>query len=281
MEENNKDQDRIHTKIWFEEAEDTNPFAAAECYVCGYNLYEDLVGKLSLTQYLFLLIKKNLPVPWEEKLFNDLCVAIANLGPRDRSIEAAMIGGAALSPNAASLISAIAAGSGNYLGSREVMLTMELIDECKEEIVLWQERLGTVLPYDEAVEKNGIDIWLPMEHPPGFDPHTDTCPKRLQVLLTHLAKHSQGSALSFVCRHLDVLQASAQCGLSITGIVALAFHDLKLSPCEGEMLFLLLRLPGAAIHSLEQREYGIDKFPLFRHGLKCVKPGTDEVVNKF
>lgn len=53
MEENKQGQDKIFTKIWFEEAEDNDPFTAAECYVCGYNLYEDLVGKLSLNICFF------------------------------------------------------------------------------------------------------------------------------------------------------------------------------------------------------------------------------------
>jgi citrate synthase len=30
------------------------------------------------------------------------------------------------------------------------------------------------------------------------------------------------------------------------------------------MLFLLLRLPGAAVHALEQKDYGHKKFPFFR-----------------
>jgi citrate synthase len=39
--------------------------------------------------------------------------------------------------------------------------------------------------------------------------------------------------------------------------------DLGFTPDQGEMLHLLLRLPGAAAHALEQREQGHKDFPFF------------------
>jgi len=41
-------------------------------------------------------------------------------------------------------------------------------------------------------------------------------------------------------------------------------RDLGFSPEQGEMLHLLLRLPGAAVHALEQRDGGYKNFPFFR-----------------
>jgi citrate synthase len=38
---------------------------------------------------------------------------------------------------------------------------------------------------------------------------------------------------------------------------------LGFSPNEGEMLYLLLRLPGAAAHALEQDGYGYKQFPFY------------------
>jgi citrate synthase len=51
--------------------------------------------------------------------------------------------------------------------------------------------------------------------------------------------------------------------LSLVGVAAAAFADLGFSPEAGEMLFLLLRLPGAAVHALEQRGYGHKRFPFY------------------
>jgi len=45
-------------------------------------------------------------------------------------------------------------------------------------------------------------------------------------------------------------------------------YELEFLPQEAEMLFLLLRLPGAAIHSLEQERLGWRKYPFFGDGFK-------------
>lgn len=42
---------------------------------------------------------------------------------------------------------------------------------------------------------------------------------------------------------------------------AAALADLGFNAQQGEMLFLLLRLPGAAAHALEQADYGFKRFP--------------------
>ncbi|NIX36083.1 MAG: citryl-CoA lyase, partial [Nitrospinaceae bacterium] len=47
-----------------------------------------------------------------------------------------------------------------------------------------------------------------------------------------------------------------------------AFTDLAFEPEQAEMLFLLLRLPGAAAHALEQRHVGHKRYPFFKDGLK-------------
>jgi citrate synthase len=53
----------------------------------------------------------------------------------------------------------------------------------------------------------------------------------------------------------------------MTGVIAAAFTDLELTDEQAEMLFLLLRLPGAAVHSLEQKKLGWRKYPFFGEGL--------------
>jgi citrate synthase len=51
--------------------------------------------------------------------------------------------------------------------------------------------------------------------------------------------------------------------LDISGVSAAAFADLGFQPEEGEMLYLLLRLPGAAAHALEQGRNGFKRFPFY------------------
>ena len=49
--------------------------------------------------------------------------------------------------------------------------------------------------------------------------------------------------------------------LALGAVTAAALADLGLTPGQGEMLCLLLRLPGAAAHALEQGGHGYAQFP--------------------
>jgi citrate synthase len=59
------------------------------------------------------------------------------------------------------------------------------------------------------------------------------------------------------------LETATGLPLALSGVAAAALADLGFTPEQGEMLHLLLRLPGAAAHALEQRHYGHKKFPFF------------------
>ena len=68
-------------------------------------------------------------------------------------------------------------------------------------------------------------------------------------------------ARPFVMRATAVVAALT---MSMIGLAACVLHDLGFSPDEGEMLCLLLRLPGAAAHALEQQTVGFKQFPFYR-----------------
>jgi citrate synthase len=53
----------------------------------------------------------------------------------------------------------------------------------------------------------------------------------------------------------------------MAGVAAAALADLGLSPEQGELLWLLLRLPGAGAHALEQR-LAFKRFPFFEHEIE-------------
>ena len=54
----------------------------------------------------------------------------------------------------------------------------------------------------------------------------------------------------------------------MTGVAAAALADLGFEAADGEMLFLLLRLPGAAAHALEQKGFGHKRFPWYEVDLE-------------
>jgi len=195
-------------------------------------------------------------------LLEGLAVAIANPGIRDHSVRAAMNGGVGGSGSAACLMAALAVGAGNLAGGHEVLAVMESWQVCGQSLDKWQERLQNP-PQEERA-----DVWTPMEHPPGFDPYGASCSTPVRQTLTFLAKCNAGKALTWLLEQRKTLEKIADCPLAMSGVAGAALHDLGLSPPQGEMLYLLLRLPGAAVHAQEQQGYGWRRYPFFGDKLK-------------
>jgi citrate synthase len=256
------DSEAIHTRIWKEIPEPDNPFAASVCLCAGYDVYGDLLGKASWIEYLYLLIKQERPTKSQASLLEGLAIALANPGPRDPAVHAAMSGGAGGSTHASCLMAALAVGAGQLGGAHEVALAMEYWQTCGRDLGSWQNLLKTP-PKEERV-----DVWQPIEHPPGFDPHGASCTAPVRQTLAFLAQRSPGESLRWLQSFRPELESIADCPLAMTGVAAAGFADLEFTPEQGEMLFLLLRLPGAAAHALEQRHYGWRHFPFFARGLK-------------
>tara|TARA_R110002095_G_scaffold80921_1_gene70210 strand:- start:662 stop:1495 length:834 start_codon:yes stop_codon:yes gene_type:complete len=254
-------REQIITKIWHEEAENDNPFAAKISYCSGYDVYGDLLGKVCWAEYMYLLFKLEKPQPWQANLLEAVAVAIANPGPRDLSVRAAMNGGVGGSTAASCLMAALAPGAGKNGGAREVYQVMRLWQLCQFDLQLWQQNLSN---YKDEV---AVEVWPASEHPPGFDPYGASCPTPVLQTLKHLTAIYSDGALAYLSSKREQLEHSANCPLGMTGVIAAAFTDLELSDEQAEMLFLLLRLPGAAVHALEQKKLGWRKYPFFADGL--------------
>ncbi|MGZ8217245.1 citryl-CoA lyase [Methylomagnum sp.] len=252
----------IHTRIWKEIPEPDNPFAASVCLCSGYDVYGDLLGKASWIEYLYLLFKQEPPTKSQAVLLEGLAIALANPGPRDPAVHAAMCGGVGGSTHASCLMAALGVGAGQLGGAHEVALAMENWQACGLDLESWRTRL-TNPPVEERA-----DVWLPMEHPPGFDPHGASCATPVRQTLAFLAQCSTGNSLDWLLRFRPQLESIVDCPVAMTGVAAAALTDLEFTPPQGEMLFLLLRLPGAAAHALEQQEHGWRGFPFFANGIK-------------
>jgi citrate synthase len=248
--------DLIRTRIWREEPEADNPFAARRAYCRGYDVYGEMLGQARWVEMLVLLIRGEAPSRAEADLLEALAVALANPGPRDPSVHAAMCGGACGSPAASSLMAALAVGAGNLSGGREVYMAMEAWADCDTDIERWRRRLAA----PPAAEISG---WPRAEHAPGFDAHGVARAGVVEQALTCLALLSSGHRLEWLAANVAGIEAAAARPLALSGVAAAAFADLGFTPEQGEMLHLLLRLPGAAAHALEQQEYGHKKFPFF------------------
>ncbi|MFZ2542137.1 MAG: citryl-CoA lyase [Gallionella sp.] len=253
----------IHTRIWQEEPEPDNAFAAASAHCHGYDVYGELLRQASWIEYLFLLFRGEAPAPQQASLLEGLAIALANPGPRDAAVHAAMCGGVGGSTSASCLMAALAVGAGTSGGAREVRLVMEDWQACGNDLASWQKCLA------ESPADNPADVWPAPGHPPGFDPHGVRCATPVVQTLGYLAglngavELNGGSALVWLNEHRTALETAARLPLAMTGVAAAALRDLGFNPAQGEMLHLLLRLPGAAVHALEQKDYGHKNFPFF------------------
>lgn len=262
-------RETIRTRIWREEPEPDNPFAAAACYCHGYDVYGDVLGKAAWIEYVYLLFRGERPDEAQARLFEDLAVAIANPGPRDHSVLAAMNGGVGGSHAAACLMAALGVGAGQLGGAREVALAMENWAACGLSMDAWRGRIA------DPPREERADVWPEMEHTPGFDPHGASCSTPVRQTLDHLAARSPGQALPWLASNREALERLADSPLAMTGVAAAALTDLGFPPDEGEMLFLMLRLPGAAVHALEQKEFGFRRFPFFHDAVHLANdPGV-------
>jgi len=266
-------KDKITTAFWKEVAEPDDPFSAECCYCAGYDVYGELIQKADWLDYLYLLFKREKPRIEQKALMNALAIAIANPGPREHSVHAAMSAGAGGSGAAAMLMAAIGVGAGNFGGAREVFHMMQAWECCGCDLPKWE---GYLSAFSEAnasdAQESSDDVWLPLEHPPGFAPHGLRCAKPVKQTLTQLVACFKepgrdshfGGYMLWLLKHRESLEGAANMPLAMTGVIAAAMLDLEFDAEQGEMLTLLLRLPGAAVHGLEQRELGWKSFPF--HG---------------
>lgn len=244
----------VQSNIWRELAEPDNPYAAQVAYCCGYDVYGDMLRQARWVEMLFLLFHSERPNLAQADLLEALAVALANPGPRDASVHAAMCGGVCGSTAASSLMAALAVGAGQLAGGHEVFLAMQGWQACGTDLIAWQRHL-------ELPGHASGSIWPAPEHAAGFDPHGVRTATPVRQTLAYLAGLSVGRHLHWLEQNLAALEAAAACPLALSGVAAAALSDLEFTPEQGEMLHLLLRLPGAAAHALEQTPFGYKKFP--------------------
>lgn len=247
----------LQSSIWLEEPEPNNAFAARAAYCHGYDVYGEMLGSARWVDMLYLLFKGEAPSRVQATTLETLAVALANPGPRDASVHAAMCAGVGGSPAAAALMAALAVGAGGAGGSREVFRALQAWAACGKELAAWQKL------WSQSHDVDPTDTWPAAEHPAGFDPLGVSTPTPVKQVLARLARLDADSRCAWLQASLEPMERAAGHPLSLVGVAAAAFADLGLSPEQGEMLFLLLRLPGAAAHTLEQRESGHKRFPFY------------------
>ena len=246
----------VNTRIWQEEQEPGNEFATRVARCHGYDVYGQMLGRASWADMIYLLFRGEAPTAVQVRALDALAVALANAGPRDAAVHAAMCGGVGGSTAASCLIAALAVGAGQLTGGREVILAMQRWKTCGLDLEAWRQDL-------RRKPAHVASVWSTPEHPPGFDPHALQTSTLARQTLDCLASCGVQARLSWLQVHRKALEEAAGSPLALAGVAAAALADLGFSPEEGEMMYLMLRLPGAAVHALEQRAHGHRQFPFF------------------
>ena len=251
----------IRSRIWSEEPAPDNPFQARVCRCAGYDVYGEVIRKAGWSEYLYLLFRGERPAPDQARALERLALALANPGPRDLSVRAAMNAGVGGSTSASALMAALAVGAGVSGGAHEVFLAAEVFARHGADPDAWAAALA-----HPPAHWHG-DFWPAVEHPPGFEPYADHCALPVRQTLDAVVEVMPGGLAQDLRDGREALERAAGAPLAMTGAAAAVLVDLGFPPEQAEMLFLLLRLPGAAVHALEQRGYGWRKYPFFRDGL--------------
>ena len=249
---------QISSIIWHEESDDDLTARVARCH--GYDVYGEMLGQSSWMETVYLLFRGELPSREALALLEILAVALANPGPREPSVVSAMTSGVVRTPAASWLVAALATGAGRHGGARDVQ-------ECMQ--ALHARGLSTQAWVDALRPREGDSIWPCSDYPAGFasaGPSTGPLVRQLLEALLRCAT-SQGTAvqsLSWLREQWAELGSAASVygwSMSFALVSACAFSDLGFAPEEGELLYLLLRLPGAAAHALEQSKKSHLQFP--------------------
>lgn len=243
---------QIHTGIWREEAEPSDRFRTQAAFCRGYDVFGELVGRMRWVEMLLLQFRDDLPSAPQLDMLEALAVAIANPGPRDASVHAAMCAGVGGSTAAAALMAALAVGAGGAGGAREVFDAMVAWERCGPDFEAWNPHV---------CETDAMDIWPQRERAAGFDAHGLLGALPVRQLLEALAHIAASPRVTWLEKNQAALEQRMGAPLALAGVAAAAFSDLGLRAVEGEMLYLLLRLPGAAAHALEQQAHGYRNFP--------------------
>lgn len=248
--------EQVRTRIWREEAEPADRFATRSAHCRGYDVYGDMLGRARWVDMLWLLFREDAPTEAQARLLEALAVALANAGPRDAAVHAAMCSGLGRSPAAAALMAALAVGAGRHGGAQEVAAAMTLWTDAPLDVAsLAMHWVSSAAPTSA--------IWPEADHPPGFEPNGVVTAGIVRDALRRLADIGGGPRLRWLAAHHAAVEAAVGLPLAMSGVAAAALADLGFNPEQGEMLHLLLRLPGAAAHALEQRAGSYKDFPFF------------------
>ncbi len=239
------------TQWWTTEIIDIHP---GKIVIRGYPI-EELIGRLTFPQMIWLMVRGDLPTPDQALLLEAALVASVDHGPQAPSIAVARMAvtcGAELNGAMASAVNVLAdihGGPGQQC--------MELYEHVCNELVS-----GTPLPaaVDKVLDRHTTEFGKII---PGFGHRWHPVDPRVAPLLglAEAAVNTKAVSGQFIAIGLEVerglkRRTGKPIPMNIDGVTAVIFSELGFAPPMGRGLFILSRSVGILAHAWEQTQQG-------------------------
>jgi citrate synthase len=239
-------ENKIKTSIWCEEQADDNPFYAEKSYCHGYDFYNDLLGRHSWTELVFLHLRGELPSKKINKHFNLLLSAVMNPGPRDLQNRAAMSAAIGGCPVGGALMAGFSCAMGELEGGLAVEAVMSMLLDIKKQAGRSED---FPFSYNEIVER-----YQHNEQIQGFGllyAEHDTHARRLLAILQE--QECDGPFLRLLVQMEKLVAGGCEQRLRLYGVFAASLLDLGFSPQQGHGIYMLAG--GAAMLGFLSERY--------------------------
>lgn len=255
-------RESIRTAITHEHCSSENPFIAEKTLWHGYDV-EKLAASYGWTEMLFLLSQGELPSAPRNRQLNILMAFIANPGPRDAAVRAAMNCGVGKTPLPTILTTGLTVRGGMAEGALHVEAAMRLLKGAFSEA---EHVTPNQLIDDYRVfqaEHHDVEIVPWPKQPPGFGLHYGSRDLRAEKLLA-ITEGQHGGYLQ-LARNIEMQLAmeNEPQYLTLPGVAAAILCDLGFSPEHGAGVYMIAGSAGILAHGVEQLPRNWNEYPFW------------------
>jgi len=261
-------RESIRTSICHEDSSASNPFVAEKTLWHGYDA-EKLCANRGWTEMLFLMSTGELPTAEQDRLLNIIMASLANPGPRDVAVRAAMNCGVGKTPLPTILTTGLTVRGGMAEGAMHVEAAMHLLNghlpENKERSTSQSNYAGQIVDdYRAFWKEHQDDEIVPWpEVVPGFGLHYGDRDRRAEKLLA-LTMGDGGKVLSLALEIETILSAEGTpVYLTLPGVVSALLCDLGFTPEHGAGIYMVAGSAGILAHGIEQLPRKWNEYPFW------------------
>jgi citrate synthase len=215
--------------------------------VRGYPI-EELMGKLSYGQALYLLLKGELPSEKKGKIIDALLISSIDHGPKAPSCNAAILAASTGAPINASLAAGILSINQFHGGAVENCMhaILEVDKMMKEKNLALQDAVKELLEGYKSRKKRVAGL--------GHRVHTDD--PRTRRIFELASEYGLGGKHCEIIKALSQELSSSGKGLpvNVDGAIAAILCELEIDPYLANAFFIFSRLPGILAHIKEEKE---------------------------